>query len=122
MDDTAKRSAEISRREFGRIAVLASAASTVAAPIASAAVVSKPVAEAPATEAAQASGTPSAADLKPKPALTTEQAPKLDEALGRLAAQLGQMRKHTLPYSTEPAFVFKAEPPHRSLPALSPKG
>lgn len=73
---------------------------------------------------AQAASDTAQSDLKPHPALTPDQAPKLDEALGRLAGQLAQLRKHTLPYSAEPAFTFHAEVPRRvaRTPSATPKG
>lgn len=71
---------------------------------------------------AQAASDATLPDLKPHPALTADQAAKLDEALGRLAGQLGQLRKHTLPYSAEPAFTFRAEVPRRAAPAPAATG
>jgi hypothetical protein len=71
-----------------------------------------------ATQAAQPQSTaPPQPELKFHPALTPDQTAKLDEALTRLASQLAQMRKRTLPYSAEPAFVFRAEAPRRPAPA-----
>jgi hypothetical protein len=99
----------ISRREFGRIAAVAGA---VAVPFAAKAGMNAGLAE------AQSPGGDSAKpDLKPKPALTAEQMGKMDEALTKLAGQLGQLRKHTLAYGAEPAFVFRAEAPRRAMPA-----
>ena len=108
---TAVNKGRISRREFGRIAAVAGA---MAVPLATTAAMPTSVVE------AQSTGEDSAKpDLRPKPALTAEQAGKMDEALTKLAGQLGQLRKHTLAYGAEPAFVFKAEAPRRAVPAAS---
>jgi hypothetical protein len=107
----------ITRRDFGRFAVVSAAA--------------VPLAGISSLEAAPETSTPpqkqaaanedSKPDLKPHPSLTPGQAAKLDEALGRLAGQLGEIRKHRLAYSAEPAFTFRAEIPRRVAPAI-PKG
>ena len=104
----------ISRREFGQIAVVGAAVAPLAAISARASATNS----APQAQAAATVNPP--ADLKPHPALTAEQAAKLDEALSRLAAQLGQLRKHTLPYGAEPAFVFRAEMPRHPPAAPAP--
>lgn len=111
---TVVRKGRISRREFGRIAAVAVPLAAVAVPLTATAGTSTSVIE------VQASGGDSAKpDLKPKPALTAEQAGKMDEALTKLSGQLDQLRKHTLAYGAEPAFVFKAEAPRRTAPAAS---
>ena len=51
---------------------------------------------------------------EPKLKLTKEQEERVKQALERRDRQLAAVRSHTLPYSAEPAFVFRVRlPEHR---------
>lgn len=90
----------MSRREFGRLAAVGA--------------VGVPLARMGAHELAPAQS--SSPQTAPKPTLTAEQEKKLQEEVAKRAEDLGPLRDHTLPYSLEPAFLFRA----RSAPRRHP--
>lgn len=79
----------ITRRQFNQLAI----AGAVVAPLAG-------------VSGQQASQTQ--APPKKAPSLTKDQEAKLQEALGKREEQMVRVRAHTLPYSLEPAFTFRA--------------
>ena len=100
----------ISRREFNLLAV---AGAAVVAPLSTTYALASRVGQ-----------EPSAADAKPKarPALTAEQAKKVEEEIGKREEQMASIRGRTLPYGLEPAFVFHVQATPHAPVSVQRKG